>query len=243
IAVFDDKANTSFRDFKEFKGSIFEQMENALSYLRLCNRTKATIKGLERVEKTDYPEEALREALINALVHRDYGFSGSIIINVNDNKIEFISIGGLLPGLSVDDIRMGISQQRNKNLAEMFHRLHLIENYGTGIRKIYSLYENCSSQPVIDVTPNAFRITLPNMNEADEPEPEKNHVITSQMQSVLGYFSSHDRITDEEVQSLLGVKKTRAFEILQKMRYMGLIDVVGRGTGKYYLPGSRNSKH
>lgn len=79
-------------------------------------------KGLERIEKVDYPEEALREALLNALVHRDYSFSGSIIINVNDKGIEFISIGGLFPGLSPDDIRSGISQPRNKNIADIFQR-------------------------------------------------------------------------------------------------------------------------
>ena len=60
-----------------------------------------------RIDKQDYPEEAIREALLNALVHRDYGFSGSIIINVNDSKMEFISLGGLLPGLSTEDIRIG----------------------------------------------------------------------------------------------------------------------------------------
>ena len=129
----------------------------------LCNKTAATFKGLERIEKQDYPEGALREALLNALVHRDYSFSGSVIINVNDEKMEFISIGGLLPGLSTDDIRIGISQPRNKNLAEMFHRLHLIESYGTGIRKIYKLYENCPLQPVIEATPNAFKFTFPDI--------------------------------------------------------------------------------
>ena len=140
---FGDDANTTFKDNKEFGGSIFTQLEDTFDYLMLCNRTTASFKGLERIEKKDYPEEALREALLNAIVHRDYSYSGSIIINVNDGRIEFISIGGLLPGLSTDDIRIGISQPRNKNLAEMFHRLRLIESYGTGIRRIYKLYEKC----------------------------------------------------------------------------------------------------
>ena len=65
----------------------------------LCNKTVATFQGLDRVEQEDYPEEALREALLNAIVHRDYSFSGSVIINVNDDEMEFISIGGLLQGL------------------------------------------------------------------------------------------------------------------------------------------------
>ena len=78
-----------------------------------CNRTAATFQGLERIELPDYPEGALRAALLNALIHRDYSYSGSIIINVNDSGIECISIGGLLPGLTADDIRNGISQPRN----------------------------------------------------------------------------------------------------------------------------------
>ena len=135
IAVFGDPENITFKDAKEFGGSIFKQLDDSFAYLTLCNRTAATFRGLERVELPDYPEEALREALLNALVHRDYSYSGSIIININDSGMEFISIGGLLPGLSAEDIRSGISQPRNRGLAEIFHRLKLIESYGTGIRK------------------------------------------------------------------------------------------------------------
>ena len=140
VAVFKDEFCTEFRDSKEFGGSVFKQFEDVVNYLALCNKTVSTIKGLVRTDKQDYPEEAIREALLNALVHRDYGFSGSIIINVNDSKMEFISLGGLLPGLSTEDIRIGVSQPRNKKLAEVFHRLRLIESYGTGIRRIFKQY-------------------------------------------------------------------------------------------------------
>lgn len=232
VAVFGDDSNTVFKDNKEFGGSIFTQLEDTFNYLTLCNRTAATFKGLERIEKRDYPEEALREALLNALVHRDYSFSGSIIININDSRAEFISIGGLLPGLTANDIRIGISQPRNRNLAEIFHRLRLIESYGTGIRRIYKLYEDCPAQPVIEVTPNAFKIVLPNMNAS---LPERSLPVTAQMQRVLAYISEHGQITDEEIQSLLEIKKTRAFDLVKRMREMGLIEAVGRGTGKKYL--------
>ena len=244
IAVFADESRTIFKDSKEFGGSIFKQLDDAYSYLTLCNRTISTIQGLQRIDKVDYPEEALREALLNALVHRDYSFSGSIIINVNDSYIEFISIGGLLPGLSPEDIRSGISQPRNRNLAEIFHRLKLIESYGTGIRKIYHLYENCPVQPRIDVTPNAFKLTLPNMNAAEtviispanviSSSAKPVQTITPQMKMILDYLSEYKEMTDEDLQELLNVKRTRAYLISRQMQEMGLIQATGRGAEKRY---------
>ena len=241
IAVFKDEFCTEFRDSKEFGGSVFKQFEDSVTYLALCNRTASTIKGVVRTDKKDYPEEAIREALLNAIVHRDYSFSGSIIINVNDSKMEFISLGGLLPGLSTEDIRIGVSQPRNKKLAEIFHRLRLIESYGTGIRRIFKLYENCPIQPVIEVTANAFKIVLPNMNacgtvaervpEAAEKAPV---VITPQMKRVLDYLSEYGEMTDEDLQELLNIKKTRAYLLARQMNENGLIDIIGRGSAKKY---------
>lgn len=237
VAVFGNDANTQFRDSREFSGSVFKQLEDTFSYLMLCNKTVATFQGLDRVEQEDYPEEALREALLNAIVHRDYSFSGSVIINVNDDEMEFISIGGLLQGLSPDDIRSGISQPRNKNLAEVFHRLHLIESYGTGIRKIYFLYRECALQPRIEVTSNTFKIVLPNMNKAVKDEKRNRNLldITPQMQTILDFIHENGQITDGEVQELLKIKSTRSFTLMKKMVNEGLVLVVGRGANKKYL--------
>lgn len=240
VAVFGDTSNLTFKDAKEFGGSIFKQLDDTYSYLSLCNRTAAVFKGLERIEKSDYPEEALREALLNALVHRDYSFSGSIIINVNDAGMEFISIGGLLPGLSAEDIRSGISQPRNRKLAEIFHRLRLIESYGTGIRRIFSLYKDSPVQPQIQVTHNTFKLILPNMNAAeslsqtDVSEPTSSVTVTPQMKVVLDYLAEYGAITEEELQELLNVKKTRAYLIARQMNEEGLIEIEGRGAGKRY---------
>lgn len=232
IAVFKDETCTEFRDSREFGGSILKQFEDSVSYLALCNKTASTIKGLVRTDKTDYPEEAIREALLNALVHRDYSFSGSIIINVNDNKMEFISLGGLLPGLSTDDIKIGISQPRNKKLAEIFHRLRLIESYGTGIRRIYKLYESCPSQPSIEATTNAFKIILPNMNEHSAELASKP--VTDQMRKVLDFIEAHGQATDAEIEQLLEVKHTRAYNLTKEMCDLNLIKSSGRGKTKKY---------
>lgn len=241
VAVFKDEFCTEFRDSKEFGGSVFKQFEDVVNYLALCNKTVSTIKGLVRTDKQDYPEEVIREALLNALVHRDYSFSGSIIINVNDSKMEFISLGGLLPGLSTEDIRIGISQPRNKKLAEVFHRLRLIESYGTGIRRIFKLYENCPVQPSIEATTNAFRIVLPNMNATDtanEDTPattgKSTAAIPPQVKTVMDYLAKYDEMTDEDLQELLNIKKTRAYQLARQMHENELIDIIGRGASKKY---------
>lgn len=242
IAVFGDPANITFKDAKEFGGSIFHQLDESYGYLTLCNRTASTFKGLERIEKPDYPEEALREALLNALVHRDYSYSGSIIINVNDSCMEFISIGGLLPGLTAEDIRSGISQPRNRKLAEVFHRLKLIESYGTGIRKIYALYRGFAVQPRIEVTPNTFKLVLPNQNAAEagiESAPESHGsapavTVTPQIKTVLDYLAEYGEMNDEDLQELLNVKTTRAYLIARQMQEADLIEIIGRGAGKKY---------
>ena len=233
IAVFNDETCTEFRDSKEFSGSIFKQFEDAVNYLALCNKTSSVIKGVIRTDKKDYPEEAIREALLNALVHRDYSFSGSTIININDSKTEFISLGGLLPGLTADDIRIGISQPRNKKLAEIFHRLRLIESYGTGIRRVYKLYENCPMQPIISTTDNAFKIVLPNMN-VSVPELTLKPV-TDQMKTVISFIKQNGHATDTEIENLLNIKHTRAYNLTKEMCELNLIRSEGRGTNKKYF--------
>ena len=230
IAVFADDNNTVFKAHKEFGGSVFTQLEEAFDYLMLCNQNPSTIVGINRIDKWDYPVEALREALLNAIVHRDYAFSGSIIINVNESCMEFVSLGGLVQGLSADDIRNGISQLLNRNLAEMFHRLNFIESYGTGIRRIFALYSDCKEHPEISVTSNSFKITLPNMNKCSAPE--KPHELTVQEQAILDYLDEHGEMTELDVQQLLGVKKTRAFNLIQAMKSAQLVEVVGRGADK-----------
>lgn len=238
VAVFADPDNLEFRDSKEFTGSVFNQLEETYQYLKICNKTQATFKGLERIENSDYPEEAIRESLLNAIVHRDYSFSGSIIININSGEMEFISMGGLLPGLAPDDIRSGISQPRNKKLAEIFHRLRLIESYGTGIRKIYALYKNCIAQPRIEITTNTFKIILPNMNSSAQTQKVDTNprpILHPQKEKILKYVKDYGEVTEAQIEKMLNVKRTRAYVIAKQMCEDGYISPIGRGANKKYI--------
>lgn len=233
IAVFSDDSNTVFKAHKEFGSSVFKQIDEAFEYLMLCNQNRSEFVGVNRIDNWDYPSEAIREALLNAVVHRDYSFSGSIIINVNDKNMEFVSLGGLLPGLSADDIKSGISQPRNRNMAEIFHRLNYIESYGTGIRRIFALYKDCSEQPKIEITSNTFKIILPNTNSSTE-NTKSAPVVKPQWQAVINYLTEHGEMTEDKLQELLNVKRTRAYTIAKQMEEAGITSVSGRGEKKVY---------
>ena len=243
VAVYADEAKTIFKDTREFKGSVLKQLENAYSYLMLCNQNQARITGLDRVDCFDYPADAIREALLNAIVHRDYAYSGSIMINIMESQMEFVSIGGLIAGLTIADIGTGISQPRNHHLADIFHRLGFVEAYGTGVRKIHELYKDFKEPVRIEVTPNTFKMILPNQNKtmrigsdvAFKKEPLINLESTSQTRQIFDQIMRNGFTTDEEVQELLGIKKTRAYILVKQMIDAGWVEVHGRGTGKKYL--------
>lgn len=153
-----------FQDRAEFSGSLFAQLEQAYAYLEKHNQLGSRFSGLHRIDRRDYPDEALREALMNAAIHRDYSYHSSILISIFDDRMEIVSMGGLMPGLTQGDIMMGISLQRNENLASVFYRLQLVEAFGTGLPRINLAYKKAARKPEIHVSENAFKIVLPNQN-------------------------------------------------------------------------------
>lgn len=171
VACFNGTEKGEFKSRKEFGGSVLKQLRGAYDFISLSNNLHATFSGLDRIENQDYPEDALREALLNAIIHRDYSFSGSVIINIYDDRMEFISLGGLVAGLSRDDIMLGVSQPRNEKVANIFYRLKHIEAYGIGIKKIMNFYKAHNKKPTITVSNGAFVIEIPNLSYADYAAP------------------------------------------------------------------------
>ena len=230
LAVFEGTEKVQFKDRREFSGSIFKQLNEAFEFIDRHNRIRSEIDGLHRIDRRDYPVEAVREALLNALVHRDYSFGDSTLISIFDDRIEFVSIGGLVKGITFEDMMLGISVARNRKLANIFYRLALIEAYGTGVPKIMRSYDGYSVKPRIDVTDNAFKIMLPNINEAEtKPYPSESE------QAVMALFKDRDFIVRKDAESVLGVAQTMATRVLKKLVDRGDIRVVGGGKNTRYV--------
>lgn len=240
LAVFDGSKKSVFRDRKELSGSLLTQLEDAYSYIDQFNRTRAEFEGLERIDRRDYPSEALREALLNAITHRDYSFSGSTLISIFDDRIEFVTIGGLVRGLTFDDIMLGVSALRNPNLANAFYRLKLIEAYGTGILKINESYADCAVKPQFEVTDNAFKITLPNINYTGERKdvpataPLKVTNKANRQAILLRLAEKQGYIVRKDVEAELKVSQATAILILRDMVEKGLLIKEGSGKQQKY---------
>ena len=210
-ATFAGVDQSVFQDRREFTGSLFQQMEDLYAYLDLHNQTKATFEGLYRTDTKDYPEDALRETLMNSLVHRDYSFSASTLVSIYDDRIEFVSVGGLPAGITLDDIMLGLSVCRNPKLAAIFYRLQLIEAYGTGMPKINR---------------NAVKATdsVPNERKSNE-------------EKILDLIAQNGYVVRSDVDQLLDVSQTTASRILKRMVTDGLIYQDGSGRKTKYRKG------
>jgi ATP-dependent DNA helicase RecG len=234
LAVFEGLEKEVFKDRREFFGSLLKQLEKAFVFLDRYNRTHAEVKGLFREDRQDYPEEALREALLNAFVHRDYAFSSSTLINIFDDRIEFVSIGGLPKGVSLDDILLGLSVPRNENLANVFYRLHLIEAYGTGIPKIMRSYAGCAKKPELQSTGNVFKITLPNRNISHHETIDNKFFINENEEKIIALLDKQNEITRKDVETALGISQAMAVRLLRRLVDKGVIRVIGGGKNTRY---------
>ena len=230
IAAFQGTDQTIFKDRREFTGSLMQQMNEVYDFIDFRNQTRATIERLLRID--------VREALLNLLVHRDYSFSASALISIYTDRIEFVSIGGLMPGIDLEDIMAGISICRNQELANVFYRLHLIEAYGTGMGKIMNAYEGMAEKPIIETTRNTFKIILPNRNvrndTTDISDAKAENMIDDREEQVLEYAQAHNSFTKNDVVDLLKVSPSTATRLIRGLIKRGLLKRNGKARSTYY---------
>lgn len=159
-------------DDKEYSGSLVSLLLNGTEFVK--NNTKKRWKktGTGRVEMPEYPEQAVHEALVNALIHRDYMEIGSEVhIDIFDDRMEIYSPGGMFDGSIVQNLDTDsvASKRRNPVIADIFSRMHFMERRGSGFKKIKVDYRRAVNyrieiEPMFRSTPTSFFVTLHNLN-------------------------------------------------------------------------------
>ncbi len=235
-AVYQNDTKLNFKARKDFFGSVLKQLDESYGFISLNNNLRSTFEGLNRIDVPDYPEYALREALLNTVVHRDYDYSGSTIVNIFSDRIEFVSIGGLVKGITMTDAINGVSQSRNSVLAGVFYRLTLIESYGTGIKRIIESYAPYNLTPKFSPAPASFVATLPNINTS-KIKPDQN--LTDE-EKVLNLMRTGGSISRKDIEDLLGVSSFPANKLLNRLLAEKKIAKTGSARATKYILKSNN---
>ena len=230
----------------EFEGSILLLLQNAENFIKV-NTKKKWKKGNEsRIEMPDYPERAIQEVLVNAIIHRDYAVIGSEIhIDIYDDRIEIYSPGGMFDGSFIQEQNiMEISSlRRNPIIADLFNRIHLMERRGSGLKKIISSYKNAinytqEKEVEFKSTQKDFKVILKNLNYKVAIKSGDKMAIKSQdeqLEKILEYIKKYNNCKTSDIENLLSVKSSRARKLLSILVSEKKIQALGQNKNRYYV--------
>jgi len=234
---FKDDERTEFIDIEKISGDLISQVEKTIKFIQRNIKLKAKVEGsIERKEEWEYPLEAYREAVINAICHRDYTDAGNIQVEIYDDRIEVINPGKLPEELSLDLLKQKHrSIPHNKLIAWAFHKIKFIEQWGTGIKRMMnSLSENDFPEPEFIQQKNTFRIII--RKSILTEEYLKNLGLNNRQIKAVKYVKEKGKITNKEYQELCGLKKRQATDDLKELETKEVFERKGKtGKGTYYI--------
>ncbi len=215
---------THITDTLEIKNFPVRTVEEAIAFVQKHSLRGMEIGDVQREERWNLPPVAVREAIINAIVHTDYAQHGAPIrISIFDNRLE-VENPGLLPfGLTVEDLLQGVSKLRNRVIGRVFHELGLIEQWGSGIQRMITVCRDAGlAPPVLEEIGARFRVTIhttgigaPNVDKTD--------------QAVLDALAEDNGLSTREIANVIGLTARATRSRLLKLVERGLVRVIGTG--------------
>lgn len=229
-------------DDKEYIGSIISLLENTDAFIKNNSKKAWKVVGMERKELEDYPITARREAIVNALIHRDYQILGSEIhVDMYDDRLEITSPGGMIDGSLIQNLKIGSipSMRRNIIIADIFSRLHYMDRRGSGLSRIIESYNDLTKKPEFNSDSLSFSVVFPNKGYYKNNEETKISNIVSdedlflvrlykkiqkglnirtttinQIKNIFDEFGYNRVFSREDIKNILNVKDTRATNII-----------------------------
>ena len=235
-ARFAGEDSVDFLDEKTFDGPLISQLFDALAFIKRNTREQIRITGDPQHERIpEYPEEALREAITNALVHREYASTATVQIRIYDNRLEVWNPGLLPDALTIADLyRKHASYPRNSRLVQLFNRAHLIEHYGTGtLRIVSSCVAAGMDLPKFAQEGGMFVVSFG--NAASEAAQQTS--VGDNEGRVLRIARQCGRVQTRDVMEILQVSRSTAVRVIQSLVDVQVLHRVGEsGPNVYYTP-------
>ncbi|MDO4484892.1 MAG: ATP-binding protein [Clostridia bacterium] len=239
-ALFADKNNFYGVDLARFGSNINEIMDReTISHVSVLLQFQEAVKlfkkyyqyetihGIERKTVELVPENAFREALANALVHRTWDVDAHIRVAMYSDRIELTSPGGLPSGLTEQEYLNGyISNLRNPVIGNVFFRLKLIEMFGTGIRRIKDAYSSAMQKPSFVIGEQSITVILPVISQAAKLTPEEKQLLDSLSGGML--------LSSSEISRLTGFSRDKVIRIIKRLTEKNYVSVYGNGRGTKY---------
>lgn len=200
----------------------------------LNKNIKYSADKIERRDELEYPIEALRETILNAIVHRDYSVNSDIFIRVYPEKIVVLNPGSLPAELTIESLKSThISKPRNPYIADVFQKAGYIESWGRGTNKIIKACLDAGlPEPVFKNENNVFTITLFNDQLTEDKLTELG--LNERMINAVIFVKSNKKITNKQYRDINKIKRTQATNDLSNLVAVGLFEQVGFGRGSFY---------
>jgi len=212
---------------RDSTGTLMEQFDTAFDFIQSSLDRSFTIKNRRRNERLEVPPIAIREVLLNAIVHRNYAISAPIKIAIFDNRIEVFS-PGVFPGpININNLTSGITYIRNIAIAKVFREAGYIEKLGSGFIELFRSYDEWGLQkPEIIEGENFIKCILPREKLTLEKDSYEN--------SVLRMFYKNQTITPGDLVSELGLSRATVGRILHRLENEGKLVRQGKGPAVCY---------
>ncbi len=216
----------------DITSNLVTQVEDAIKFIRRNTKTSYRIRDIKREELPEYPIEALREAIINAVMHRDYFEKGSNVqVDIFDDRVQISNVGALIPPLNKDNLGE-LAIRRNPLIADLFHRIKFVEKIGSGIARIK---EVCKKHGQIEFNAetngyfiSVFKLTEPLNKPLTEP-------LTEPLNKIIKIIGSKDHVKKNSIIRYSGLSRATVTRHLSKLKSIGLIKFVGSDKTGYYI--------
>ena len=225
----------TFLDQAEINGCLADQIDNAVTFVLKNIRLSGMIEGSKRIERYEYPPDIIREAIVNAVIHRDYSISGAcILLAVYDNRLEVTSPGGLAGQVTVENIQ---DRQYNRNpiIAKRMFEMAYFDSWGQGIDRILAWADQTKAKfPTFIDSYDQFTLGLFPENSISYSSTQYQPPLSNLERDVLDYVNQHGRVTNREIRQTFDCTKTQAQVVLRQLRDRNLLKVYGAGRSTFY---------
>ena len=234
-ARFLGSTSVEFQDERTLDGTVFHQLDETMAFVTRNTRQAIVITGRpERDIVPEYPAEAVREAIINAICHRDYAMVGTVQVRIYDDRLEVWNPGTLPSGMTVDQLyREHPSHPRNPNLAAALHRARVIEHWGTGTLRIVQACE-ARGMPRPEFIAEGFTFIVRFTKPPEEARIPLGISLNDRQKQALEYVREHGSISTAVYQEVTGVRKRQAVNDLNELVAAGMVARVGSGPQTRY---------